>query len=155
MACANTEVIIAIRRAIALLERTDRYQWGHMGMCNCGFLAQAVAHLTPVEIHRRAMTGHGDWSEQLNDYCPSSGLPFDEVIDALTELGFDPDDLKHLERLSDPVVLRLPAVGGRLLRHNHKPDVILYLRAWAGMLEEKWSLLYNLEFAPGEAINAV
>jgi glutaredoxin-related protein len=62
-------LIMAIRSAAVKLESSTIYQWGHMGACNCGFLAQEVTKLTKEEIHARAMMRHGDWTEQLNDYC--------------------------------------------------------------------------------------
>jgi hypothetical protein len=51
------------------------------------------------------MEGNGDWNEQLNDYCPTSGLRMDRVIEQIINAGFDIHDLKNLERLSDPVIL--------------------------------------------------
>ncbi len=47
------------------------------------------------------MQRYGDWNEQLNDYCPTSGFPMDELISEMMNFGFDRDDLKNLERLSD------------------------------------------------------
>jgi hypothetical protein len=108
MARVSTHVIEALRNTTAKLEQSNEYQWGHMGSCNCGFLAQEVTHLSKKEIHTRAMMQHGDWSEQLNDYCPTSGLPMDDVISELIAFGFDSDDLKHLERLS---TARAPAIS--------------------------------------------
>jgi hypothetical protein len=101
--------------------------------CNCGFLAQQVTNLNKAEIHTRALQRYGDWNEQLNDYCPTSGLLFDDVISELLAAGFDVNDLKHLERLSDPAVLK--AAGRSDLRYNFKHDVLLYLRSWATMIE--------------------
>jgi hypothetical protein len=107
-----------------------------MGACNCGFLAQEVTHLTKKQIHERAMFGRGDWSEQLNDYCANSGLPMDSVISELLEFGFDIDDLRHLERLSDERVLGMLPPGERHLRHNQNADAVKYLLAWANLLEQ-------------------
>jgi hypothetical protein len=107
MARPDLDLIHTLRRVVSRLEKSTRYQWGHMGACNCGFLAQEITQLSQAEIHRRAMLGFGDWSEQLNDYCPVSGLPFDDIISQLITFGFDPDDLRHLERLSDTNILQL------------------------------------------------
>ena len=98
-------LIKSVRMAAQKLELSTNYQWGHMGACNCGFLAQEVTRLTKEEIHRRAMMRHGDWSEQVNDYCPTSGLPMDDTISALISFGFGSDDLRNLERLSDQQIL--------------------------------------------------
>jgi len=123
----------ALRATARQLEKSSHYQWGHMGSCNCGFLAQEITKLSKSEIHSRAMQRYGDWNEQLNDYCPTSGLPFDNIIDELVRAGLDIDDLKHLERLSDAAILS--TLGTDCLRHNQKEDVIAYLLAWAEKME--------------------
>jgi hypothetical protein len=138
MAKPCPEVILALRATARQLEGSSSYEWGHMGACNCGFLAQTVTSFKKEEIHRRAMQGHGDWNEQLNDYCATSGLPMDDLISELLCVGFDSDDLKHLERLSSPAVLRSLPLESRELRHNVKADVVQYLLAWAALLEIQW-----------------
>lgn len=137
MAKPSLPLIMAIRSAAVKLESSTIYQWGHMGACNCGFLAQEVTKLTKEEIHARAMMRHGDWTEQLNDYCPVNGLPLDDVISELLAFGFDSEDLKHLEKLSDGKILRTLPLEERDLKHNLKKDVIQYLKAWAALLEEE------------------
>jgi hypothetical protein len=137
MAQPSIELITALKNTAAKLEKSNYYQWGHMGLCNCGFLTQEITSLTKEEIHTRAMQRHGDWTEQLNDYCPTSGLPIDQIIQKMLAFGFDAEDLKHLERLSSPMVLRALPVGERNLKQNVKADVVKYLRAWAGLLEEE------------------
>lgn len=135
MAKATIEVIQLLRSTAEALRTSNHYQWGHMGSCNCGFLGQQVTRLSKAEIHRRAMQGHGDWNEQLNDYCPTSGLPFDDVVSSLLNAGFDIDDLRHLEKLGDPHIRS--RIAKKDLQHNLKPDVLLYLNTWAQMLEEE------------------
>ncbi|MCU0420127.1 MAG: hypothetical protein MUC38_10795 [Cyclobacteriaceae bacterium] len=135
MARVKIEVANALRNAARKLEASPKYQWGHMGACNCGFLAQEITHLTQAEIHRRALHRYGDWNEQLNDYCPANGLPFDEVISELIAFGFDSEDLKNLERLGDPKVLATLSQHERNLRHNVKADVVKYMNTWAAMIE--------------------
>lgn len=152
MAKASEKVIETLRRAMALLSASENYQWGHMGCCNCGFLAQAITHRSGRDIHAAAMTGHGDWSEQLNDYCPTSGFPMDELIATLLEAGFEREDLVMLERLSDPVVLaRIPEE--RNLRHNLKRDVLTYFRAWLSLVEEQWVAQQPAVIIPGTILN--
>ncbi len=130
-------IITAIRNAAHRLESGTHYQWGHMGACNCGYITQEVTKLTQEEIHRKAMVRHGDWSEQLNDYCPSSGLPMDDLISKLINFGFNLDELANLERLSDQRVLQALPLEKRDLQFNIKADVITYMRTWATMLEEE------------------
>lgn len=135
MAKAKIELIQALRNTAKTLAKNEAYQWGHMGSCNCGHLAQQVTKLSKSEIHSRAMEKYGDWNEQLNDYCPTSGLLMDDLITQMLDFGFDSDDLKHLEKLSDPTVLQQLPVNQRHLKHNRRDDVVKYLHCWADLLE--------------------
>jgi hypothetical protein len=150
MARVSLELISAIRAAAQKLEDSSLYEWGHMGACNCGFLAQQVTKLTKAEIHRRAMQGYGDWTEQLNDYCPTSGLPMDDLIAELLAFGFDAEELKHLERLSGKNVLQQLPINQRNLKHNIKKDAVMYMRTWANYLEDM--LLERIKLPTDEAL---
>jgi hypothetical protein len=132
----SIELIDVLRNTAQKIAKSHTYQWGHMGLCNCGFLAQEVTALTKEEIHRRAMERHGDWTEQLTDYCPTSHLPMDDMISELLDFGFTRNELKQLERLSNPEVLALIPISERNLKHNVKLDVVRYLNTWAFLLEE-------------------
>ncbi len=144
MAKATPRLIEALRATAERIERTENYQWGHMGSCNCGHLAQELTRLNSAEIHRRAMEKYGDWSEQLNDYCPTSGLLMDDLITHMLNEGLDSEDLKHLERLSDQRILRCLPMEERHLKHNRRDDVVLYLKTWATMLEDEWASVQTL-----------
>jgi hypothetical protein len=100
-------------------------------MCNCGHLAQSITGLQSAEIHQSALIREGDWEQQARDYCPSSGHLIDVVLAAMFDLGLTRDDVRHLERLSDPAVIRRV---GRHLRFNNREDVVLYMQAWADLL---------------------
>lgn len=136
MAVATLNLIDTLRQTAKKLEGSTHYQWGHMGLCNCGFLAQKITRLRKDEIHQRAMERYGDWNEQLNDYCPDSGMRMDDLISEMLVFGFDVCDLKHLEKLSDPYVLQALPLEERNLRHNCREDVVIYLRTWALRLEQ-------------------
>jgi hypothetical protein len=137
MAQAKIEVIEALSRTAKKLDAGTQYMWGHMGNCNCGNLAQEVTKRTKAEIHAYAMQGHGDWNEQLNDYCETSVMPIDLIIFELLTSGFSMEDLQNLEKLSDKkILMRLP-IENRYLRHNVRADVVVYLKEWANMLEEQ------------------
>lgn len=139
MATPTTELILGIRKTIQKLKNGAPYQWGHMGACNCGNLAQELTKLTKGEIHAYAMQRHGDWNEQLIDYCPTSGYPMDLMVGKMLETGLTLDDLMHLEKLSDPEILHLiPAEKRCNISKNSKEDVIIYLEVWVRNLEEKW-----------------
>lgn len=136
MAKPNPRLIDALRTTAQNLREGAPYQWGHMGSCNCGHLAQVITAVPGETIHSGALRGHGDWSEQVIDYCPASGLPMDDIISAMLAAGLNRDDLIHLERLSDPLILkRLPADRRHELRRNRRDDVVSYLSCWADLLE--------------------
>jgi hypothetical protein len=136
--------ISALRNTANALENSNDYQWGHMGSCNCGFLAREISKLSKSQIHARAMERSGDWTEQLNDYCPSSGILMDDLIATIFNFGFSIDELRHLERLSDPLVLRALSTHERNLQYNKKDDAVKYLRAWANLLEQNLIKSVNL-----------
>ncbi|WP_342626366.1 hypothetical protein [Belliella baltica] len=63
MARPSVELISAFRRTIDKLKNGAPYQWGHMGACNCGNLAQEITEFSKGEIHQDAMQRYGDWNE--------------------------------------------------------------------------------------------
>jgi hypothetical protein len=137
MARATVELVRALRITANRLRTDTRYQWGHMGMCNCGHLAQTITGAGRAEIHRAAMVREGDWEQQADDYCPTSGFRIDDLIDQLLAIGVHISDIGNLEKLRDRAVLaRLPAER-RHLRRNRRDDVILYMETWADLLAEQ------------------
>lgn len=139
MALATWEIVTALRKTAQKLKEENTYQWGHMGACNCGNLAQTITSYTKAEIHQYALAAReGDWSEMAEEYCQISGLPLDMMIASMINKGFSLDDFKNLEYLSDKKVLSLiPKEKRDHLQHNKKEDVILYLNTWAQMLENE------------------
>ena len=101
MARPNLELIDALRRTARKLNQGAPYQWGHMGGCNCGNLAQELTKLSKDQIHTYAMQRYGDWNGQVDDYCATSLMPIDLVISEMLGAGLMLEDLKHLEKLSD------------------------------------------------------
>jgi hypothetical protein len=139
MAYPNPELIAAIEKTVSKLKNGSPYQWGHMGACNCGNLAQELTKLEKGEIHSYAMQRHGDWNEQLIDYCPTSGYPMDLMITRMLDFGLTISDLGHLERLSDPTVLSEMSLEKRYsLSKNKKEDVIFYMITWSNILRNNW-----------------
>ncbi len=64
-------------------------------------------------------------------------MPIDLIIFDLLSFGFTTEDLKHLEKLSDPEVLAGLGNKKNDLRHNQKANVVVYLNEWAKMLENQ------------------
>ena len=139
MAIPSLHIIDALRKTANQLQNGSRYEWGHMGSCNCGNLAQTITAFSRAEIQQRALQTPGDWSEQLVEYCPSSGLPMDFIIEKMIDFGFSKQDLRHLEWLSDEIIVKevLKNTSQTYLTRNSKQDTILYMKTWASLLEDK------------------
>lgn len=135
MARPSVALVTALRTTVTRLLAGSAYQWGHHGQCNCGHLAQTVCGIAPARIHTFALEREGDWEALCNAYCPTSGLPIDDVITQLVDVGLTTEDLAHLERLDDRVVLAALPGGMRWLRRNDRTDLVDYLTAWASLLE--------------------
>jgi hypothetical protein len=138
VARSNQALISALRTTAARLQLGAHYRWTHLGACNCGHLAQTVTQLDADAIRRYAMERAGEWADQVLEFCPTSGYPIDEIFRALFALGLTRDDLAHLEKLSAPEVLRrLPVEQRVTLSFRDRDHVIVYLRAFADLLEEQ------------------
>ncbi len=134
MARANLRLVLAIKNTAKRLTHHAPYQWGHMGSCNCGHLAQEITRVSKADIHNYALHSEGSWTDQSRAYCPTSGFPMDLLISSMLDVGLALDDLEYLEKLSDPKVLK--RLGKVSLRFNNREDVILYMHTWADLLEE-------------------
>jgi len=137
MATPSIQAIDALRNTANRLENGAEYKWTHMGSCNCGHLAQTITTLPKSKIHAYALEKEGDWKEKSIDFCAQSGYPIDHIISAILEIGFTTDDIRHLERLSSPRILKRIPKTYRPLNHKDRDAVILYLKTWADMLEEQ------------------
>ena len=128
----------ALKKTIKRLrEDKSTYQWGHLGSCNCGHLAQTVTHLSKDEIHELAIRSLGeDWSEKALDYCKGSGYPVEHILTQMMELGLSKRDIVSLEKLDDPQILRELPEAERNLKKNKKEDVITYMEAWVKNLHK-------------------
>ena len=136
MAVPNLKVIQALRETATQIATSGRYEWGHMGSCNCGHLAQNITSFTRAEIQQFALQKRGDWSEQVIDYCPTSGYPMDLIIGRMIEFGFTQSDLRQLENLSNPEILARDVVAS--FNRNVMSYTVKYMNAWADLLENQW-----------------
>ena len=139
-------MIKALRVTAARLRLGAHYRWTHMGACNCGHLAQTVTQLDAEDIRRYAMERAGEWAEQVLEFCPTSGYPMDAILKALFELGLTHQDLAQLEKLTNPDVLRrLPEDVRRQISYREREHVVLYMQAFADVLEEQLSEAEGVE----------
>ncbi len=143
MAKASWNLIGVLERTAEKLEKGAPYQWGHMGQCNCGNLAQELTPYSPAQIHTYAMESRkGDWEEQVSSFCNDGGMHIDLVISSMIEAGLSQEDIIKLERLSDKQILsRIPESIRTQIRHNDRSHVATYMREWASMLKEEAELV--------------
>ena len=118
MAHPTAALVIALRRTAVRLRQGVRYRWSNFAVCNCGNLAQTITELSPDAIYEAAMEPAGDWGEQAQEYCATSGLSMDRIVGQILELGFEREDVRHLERLTHPHVLRRIDPERLPLRHT-------------------------------------
>lgn len=148
MAIASAKLIDILQQTIALLERSEQYQWGHSGACNCGHLAQVITGYDKSQIHYWAMQKGGDWTDNADDYCQSSGYEIDRVIEIMLQAGLQIEDIQDIETLSNPRVLAHLPPERRQLRHNQKEDVIFYFQTWVDLLEQELGHTANSSWTP-------
>lgn len=137
MARPTVALVEALRQTAERLRTGVEFRWTHMGACNCGHLAQTLTDRSREEIHRIAVEKAGDWGEHAVEYCATSGFPIDHVMTEMLDAGLELADVEHLERLSDPRVLRSLPLEARHLDRRDRRDAIRYMEAWASYLEDR------------------
>lgn len=147
MATASYLLSNALRKAALNLKNDKPYEWGHMGNCNCGHLAQTLLNINKGDIHKYAMEKNGDWNEQLNDYCPTSGLLMDKLIWNLLQTGLSLEDIMDLEYLRNILIVSKINPNLKPLVSNNRQHVIAYLDAWANLMEEELIQRINIDFS--------
>lgn len=133
MPSRNRSLAAALRTTAANLRSGARYEWGHMGRCNCGHLMQTLTGLTDREIVARVGYELDEWTEHARGRCETTGAAADDIFQTLAKAGLTRADIAHLEHLSDPHVLRL--LGNRTLRKNSPTDAAAYMEAMATIAE--------------------
>jgi hypothetical protein len=141
MAYPTRPLIDALNETARRLENGAEYAWGNHGACNCGNLLQVACSMTKQEIMRFAQTGSGEWTEIAEEYCGTTNLPLDQLVGQLIELGLTPTDIHNIEYLEDRDVLKALPGGFRWLQRNIREDVIVYLKTFVLILEDKLMLL--------------
>jgi hypothetical protein len=133
----NPELISALQETAHRLGNGARYEWGHMGRCNCGHLVQTITQMSDYEIVKSIDFQLDEWTEHAKDYCEGTGHRVDDLFIALQNVGFSYQDVIHLENLSDRRVLNRLNGHGCYLQRNKVEDVMRYMTALADLLEEE------------------
>jgi hypothetical protein len=129
---SNPELIGALRETAKRLEGGAKYEWGHMGRCNCGHLVQTLTTMSSYEIVKSIDFQLDEWTEHAKDYCEGTGHKVDDLF-----LTLQQQDVIHLENLSDGRVLDQLVGGRRYLQRNKVEDAILYMNTMADVLEDE------------------
>ena len=136
MAAPHPGLIDALRETAERLRKGSDYKWANFGLCNCGHLAQTVTHISAKDIHEAALEKGGDWGEQAREYCGTTGLAMDHILDSLMSLGLSHEDINDIERLSNPKVLKRMGETPIGVSHYARSHAIQYFETWADLLEE-------------------
>ncbi|WP_372366866.1 hypothetical protein [Candidatus Uabimicrobium sp. HlEnr_7] len=138
---ANKTLIEALRKAAQNLDQGVKYEWGHMGRCNCGHLVQTVTEMSDIEIVKAVDHKLDEWTEHAKDYCGDSDRKIDDLFVTMDQIGFSHYDMSHLENLSDQNVLsRL--TDKNYLERNNPNHVSLYMSTMANMLEKQLKIRF-------------
>lgn len=137
MAKPNPELIHSLIETVERLKDGARYEWGHMGRCNCGHLIQTVTDMSDYEIVRSIDFELDEWTEHAKLYCDGSGHKVDDIFHLLENIGFEYKDVVNLEYLSDPDVINALPVDRKYLQKNNVDDVILYMETLVDVLEKE------------------
>ena len=138
-------LVIVLQETISRLEKEEcDYQWTNQGKCNCGHLIQTVTGKTSASIHKIAINSQGEWTDHAKNYCPSSGLHVDELIEELLKIGLSLDQIPHLEYLSSPKIIKYIPKSMQPLNHKNKEDLIfLFTNLEKGF--ENGAFLFNFK----------
>ena len=94
------------------------YNWVEQSSCNCGVVLQAALGLTPKELQTKFDAGINsipkedvahkslNWKSLTQGTCSATGIPFKGVVLELYKKGFAPENITHLEYLSDKTILK-------------------------------------------------
>tara|TARA_B100001758_G_C18114110_1_gene455211 strand:+ start:177 stop:674 length:498 start_codon:yes stop_codon:yes gene_type:complete len=131
-------LVLVIQETISRLELEDcEYQWTNQGKCNCGHIIQTVTGKTSASIHKIALNSQGEWTDHAKNFCVSSGLHVDILIEELLKIGISLDQIPHLEYLSSPKITRYIPNKMLPLNHKSKEDFIFYLQTWKKVLKKE------------------
>lgn len=120
----KNNLIKSLNVAIRALETdSTNYSWIAQAQCNCGVVSQAILGLSAYELdkklnennlfdHRsfKAKDKGGEerdktWKNAVQAWCPIANKPLKSIFIELSEAGFSPEDICHLEYMENKAIL--------------------------------------------------
>lgn len=133
MARPTLELIEALRNTADKIESGEwEFKWLNSESCNCGLLVRSILG-EPVSIN-------GSWNSALNYpeatcFFTETGMKNEEIFSKLRSVGLTDTDLRGLELFEHSEVLERAEAED--LYYEDPEDVVIYMRTWADILEEK------------------
>lgn len=136
----GNKLVPALKLVINSLEKDIiKYDWSNHCMCNCGLVIQSILNTdkkTVEELFAYVEDNGNTWKDSVQVYCNASGLPTHVIFQLLYNKGFGPEDIVHLEYLSNPAILEIAKIDKTIKSYYAiKSNLILYLRAWLKILD--------------------
>ena len=166
----------------ALKDGSFPYLWSECNRCNVGVVASCVLGVgiekledlldRSIERTQKALNMDNKgvwWSDMIGVLCPITGRPIHKIFRDLMDAGLTKQDMIHLEKLSDPRILKKAGiktthtVPKKSRKHwwnkaiitqveecdyqynESKNNLIKYLDAWISILQEDDELHPELE----------
>lgn len=140
----------ALKQAVVALEKDYIfYDWNKPHSCNCGLVIQALTGLTSGNVSSLFSAAKIDaflkpedrksWRDVCQVSCSITGEPIRRVFKKLKDLGMRPEDIVHLEFLSNKAILELSDIDVSTKEYySNKKNLIKYLQSWVMIIENKY-----------------
>ncbi len=112
------KLINSLTRAVHSLKNDIvKYDWLEQESCNCGIVLQAILGVNAQELSAKfakelfkadpkdEFRHTKTWLGLVQHTCSSTGIPTEGLLLELFENGMSPEDISHLEYLSNPAIL--------------------------------------------------
>ena len=137
----------ALTQVIRALEtETILYDWVEQGSCNCGLIVQSLLEKSSKEVlsnfteeklkTKFTLQDKVTWKQLLQQRCSITGLPLEGIFQNLYDLGLRPEDITHLEYLSNTGILKDSGIDtSKEKYYQNRTNLIKYLKSWLRILQ--------------------
>lgn len=150
---------VALSEVINSLENDIvKYNWKEQSSCNCGLIVQSLLNLDLMRVskyfhdeRKKTSLCYDDketftWKAVLKERCTATGLPMRGIFKALLDHGFRPEDIAHVEYLTNKGILAGTTIDTTQEKYfSRKENLIKYLKSWVNILNEE-----NIEISSTE-----